>query len=350
MKKCIVLDLDNTLWGGVVGEDGLDGISLSLQAPGNSFIAFQQALLDCYNRGVILAINSRNNSEDALNVIRNHPNQILKEHHFAAMRINWQDKATNIRELAEELNIGLDSMVFLDDDKTNRELVRALVPEVVVPELPASPVDYTSFFNELRYFKGGVITDEDKMRGNLYVTERLRKEQEKNFSSQEEFLKSLSLKLSVYKNNSTCLARLSQLTEKTNQFNTLKHPRTEEEILSYMTSEDHIVYHASLSDIFGDHGVVLFALIKMNGSTWTITSLLMSCRVFGRSAEDAFLSLLLSDAEKEGVEKIIIEAEKTEKNVPAQEFIAKYFTNYERFVKDSLNSPEWVTLQTYENI
>src|SRR5258706_2302128 len=115
IKKCIVLDLDNTLWGGVVGEDGVGGISLSLSPPGNSFVAFQQAILDNYNRGVILAINSRNNPEDALAVIRTHPNMILKENHFAAMRINWKDKVENLKDLAKELNIGLDSMVFLDD-------------------------------------------------------------------------------------------------------------------------------------------------------------------------------------------------------------------------------------------
>lgn len=191
MKKCVVLDLDNTLWGGVIGEDGMEGIALSLAPPGNSFVAFQQALLDLYNKGIILAINSRNNEADAFEVIRNHPNQILKEHHFAAYRINWNDKASNIRELAKELNIGLDSMVFLDDDKTNREMVRALVPEVEVPELPESPKEYTKFLNSLDYFSTEVITDEDKMRGNLYVTERLRKEQEKAFTSKEEFLESL---------------------------------------------------------------------------------------------------------------------------------------------------------------
>lgn len=346
MKKCIVLDLDNTLWGGIIGEDGMDGISLSLQAPGNSFIAFQQAILDCYNRGIILAINSRNNEEDALNVIRNHPNMILKEHHFAAFRINWNDKAANIQELAKELNIGLDSMVFFDDDKTNREMVRALVPEVTVPELPESPTEYTKFFNSLPYFTGEVITDEDKMRGNLYVTERLRKEEEKNFSSKEEFLKSLSLELFLYENDSSCVPRLAQLTEKTNQFNTLKKPLTEEEISAYISDPKYAVYHASLIDKFGDHGVILFALVEKGEETWVIRSLLMSCRVFGRSAEDAFMSVLVAKAQREGVKKITILSEETEKNLPAREFIGTYFTHNERLVETSLKAPEWVTIHT----
>lgn len=345
MKKCIVLDLDNTLWGGVIGEDGIDGIALSLQAPGNSFMAFQQALLDLYNRGIILAINSRNNPDDAWNVIRNHPNQILKEHHFAASRINWNDKASNIKELAEELNIGLDSMVFLDDDKTNREMVKALVPEVEVPELPEDPREYTKFLNALNYFSTEVITDEDKMRGNLYVTERLRKEQEKQFTSKEDFLKSLQLTLRIYKNNDSCIPRLSQLTEKTNQFNTHKVPLTEEEILEFIRSSNHDVYHASLSDSFGDHGVILFALVEKRGAGWHIRSLLMSCRVFGRNVEDSFLSHLLQGAKNERVETITIEHSHTEKNMPAREFVEANFKNNARKVTDSLEPKDYVTIE-----
>lgn len=350
MKKCIVLDLDNTLWGGIVGEDGIDGISLSLQAPGNSFVAFQQALLDYYNKGIILAINSRNNPEDAWNVIRNHPNMILKEHHFAAARINWNDKATNIRELAIELNIGLDSMVFLDDDKTNREMVKSLVPEVFVPDLPESPKEYTKFLNSLTCFSFDVITDEDKMRGNLYVTERLRKEEEKNFSTQEEFLNSLSLQMTIYKNNESCILRLSQLTEKTNQFNTLKRPFSEVEVLQYINDTKYDVYHASLHDVFGDHGVILFCLVEKKDDVWNIKSLLMSCRVFGRGVETSFFAHLLDEASKVDIKKITIESEVTEKNVPAREFIEKNFINNERKVEDLLVSPKWVTLQIYENI
>lgn len=346
MKKCVVLDLDNTLWGGVIGEDGMEGIALSLAPPGNSFVAFQQALLDLYNKGIILAINSRNNEADAFEVIRNHPNQILKEHHFAAYRINWNDKASNIRELAKELNIGLDSMVFLDDDKTNREMVRALVPEVEVPELPESPKEYTKFLNSLDYFSTEVITDEDKMRGNLYVTERLRKEQEKAFTSKEEFLESLSLELSVFKNDNSCIPRLSQLTEKTNQFNTVKRPYSEEEIKAFIESENYDVYHASLSDSFGDHGVILFALVERKDEVWVIRSLLMSCRVFGRNVEDSFLSLLLENAKKEGVKELFIDSEYTDKNLPAREFIAHYFVNSRRAIDDAVSPKKWVILKS----
>lgn len=327
MKKCLVLDLDNTLWGGVVGEDGIDNLALSLEPPGDSFIAFQQAILDHYNRGVILAINSRNNPDDAWEVIRTHPNMILKEHHFAASRINWSDKAHNIRELAQELNIGLDSMVFLDDDPTNRELVRTLVPEVETPELPQDPTQYTRFLNSLDYFNVDVITDEDKMRGNLYVTERLRKEAEKRYAHKEDFLQSLALELFVHEDDDSCVPRLAQLTEKTNQFNTLKRPTSEDEIHAYLRSDTHHVFYARLRDTFGDHGVIAYALVEAGKDAWHIRSLLMSCRVFDRGVEEALLGVIVARAKEQGIQTVTIAVEETAKNLPARTFVDAYFTN-----------------------
>ena len=344
MKKCIVLDLDNTLWGGVVGEDGINNIALSLNPPGNSFMAFQQSLLDHYNRGVILAINSRNNPNDAWEVIRNHPNMILKENNFAAARINWNDKAQNLRELAEELNIGLDSIVFFDDDPTNRELVRALLPEVETPDLPADPSQYAGFLNSLNYFSSKVITDEDKMRGNLYVTERLRKEEEKNYKNKEDFFTNLGLKLFVCEDDSSCLPRLAQLTEKTNQFNIYKKPLTEEEIDNFIKSPDHTVFHAKLQDKFGDHGIIAFALIDKNKDDWHIGSLLMSCRVFGHEVEEAFVGTILKRAAEENIKRITIASEETPKNTPAREFIAKHFNNGERDVPETPYMPSWIKI------
>ncbi len=344
-KKCIVLDLDNTLWGGVVGEDGLQGIALSLTPPGNAFIAFQQALLDLYNRGIILAINSRNNPNDAWEVIKTHPNMILKDNHFAAARINWQDKVSNLRELAQELNIGLDSMVFLDDDPTNRALVRSLIPEVETPDLPHDPAQYTRFLNALPYFETTIITDEDKMRGNLYVTERLRKEAEKSYTSPEEFLTGLNLELSMYENDITCLPRLTQLTEKTNQFNTDKKPLNEAEVLAYAQSPAHMIIHARLQDVFGDHGVIAFGLIDLNPSQWHIRSLLMSCRVFGRGVEDALLNYIALRARKAGVKKITIAFTETAKNIPARDFIAKYFKHGSMDVAQAPAIPSWLHLK-----
>jgi FkbH-like protein len=344
MKKCIVLDLDNTLWGGVIGEEGFDGIALSLTPPGASFIAFQQALRDLYDRGIILAINSSNNPEDALNVIRTHPNMILKEQHFAALRINWQDKVQNMRELAKELNIGLDSMVFLDDSPVNREAMRTFLPEVETPELPADPTEYVKFLHSLPYFKAGAITDEDKMRGNLYVTERLRKEKEKQFENREEFLKSLGTELTVYENDPSALARLAQLTEKTNQFNVKKRPLTESEIGAFMKDEKYAVFHGRALDQFGDHGIIAFALVRKEKQVWHLESLLMSCRVVGRGIEDAFLGSIARRAEEEGAHALGITFESSEKNELAKLFVERLFPDKASTPTVQFKAPDWVTL------
>lgn len=344
MKKCLVLDLDNTLWGGLAGEEGINGVSLSLTPPGNSFMAFQQAILDHHDRGIILAINSRNNPDDAWNIIRNHPNMILKENHFAAARINWNDKAQNLIELSKELNIGLDSLVFIDDDPTNRALVRETLPDVLVPELPNDPAEYASFLNNLNCFESKVITDEDKMRGNLYVTERLRKEEEKLASSKEEFLKNLKLKMSFYMDDDSCLPRLAQLTEKTNQFNIDKKPLTESDISRCIKSLDRHVFYARLEDKFGDQGIITFAIVEKDKENWHISSLLMSCRVFGRGVEDAFLGAICNQAKKESVGEISIAFKESPKNTPAKEFVIKYFGGPDVFIKTKLEIPEWIKI------
>ncbi len=344
MKKCIVLDLDNTLWGGVVGEDGMNGIALSLTPPGAYFLAFQQALRDFYDRGVILAINSKNNPEEALEVIRKHPNMILKENHFSAMRMNWEDKVQNLRDISKELNIGLDSMVFLDDSPYNRAAVRAELPEVETPDLPTAPSQYAKFLHSLPYFAGNTITDEDKMRGNLYVTERLRKEAEKSFSDRDAFLKSLGTELHFFEDDLRALSRLAQLTEKTNQFNTKKQPFSESEIQSFIDSDKHAIFHAQAIDQFGDQGIIAFALVSKGEDRWHIDSLLMSCRVLGRGIEEAFLAEIACRAASRGVGTVSVTFEPSEKNEPARIFIDRVFGNSLKIAPDTMRPPRWVTI------
>lgn len=344
MKKCIVLDLDNTLWGGVIGEEGFDNLALSLKPPGAGFVAFQQALRDLHDRGVILAINSSNNPKDAMNVIRTHPNMILKEQHFAAQRINWQDKVENMRELAKELNIGLDSMVFLDDSPLNREAMRTFLPEVETPDLPADPSLYTKFLHSLPHFEAGAITDEDKMRGNLYVTERLRKETEKQFQNREEFLKSLGIELTVCEDDPSSLARLAQLTEKTNQFNVKKCPLTEGEIEEFMRDGTYAIFHGRAIDQFGDHGIIAFALVHKEKEVWHIELLLMSCRVVGCGIEDAFLAAIARRADEEGAHDISVVFEPSEKNELARVFVERLFKNTLRAPVAQFKTPDWITL------
>lgn len=343
-KKCLVLDLDNTLWGGVVGEDGIDGIRLSVEAPGNSFLAFQQAVKDLHDRGVILAINSRNNPEDAMAVIRTHPNMLLKEQHFAAFRMNWADKAQNLKEIAEELNIGLDSLVFLDDDPTNRALVRSLLPQVEVPELPSDPREYARFLASLPYFPSAAATDEDQMRGNLYVTERLRRSEEERHASKEEFLASLGLSLVVHEDDASAATRLSQMSGKTNQFNFDKRPFAEEELRAFVESPLHRVFHGRLSDRFGDYGIVAFAVAENRGGEWHLPALLMSCRALGRGVEEAFFGAVLEKAREAGAKRITIAFTEAERNQPARTFRDAHFKENGRSMEEPFAIPSWVSV------
>ncbi|KKW43437.1 MAG: hypothetical protein UY93_C0002G0033 [Parcubacteria group bacterium GW2011_GWA1_56_13] len=307
-------------------------------------MAFQQALLDLYDRGVILAINSSNNLEDALQVIRTHPNMILKERHFAAHRINWQDKVENMRALAKELNICLDSMVFLDDSPLNRESMRTFLPEVETPDLPTDTSQYSKFLHALPHFEHKTITDEDKMRGNLYVTERLRKETEKKFENREEFLKSLGIELAVRENDQSAISRVTQLTEKTNQFNIKKRPYTEDEIKMFMQDDTYAIFHGRAIDQFGDQGVIAFALVRKAQEIWHIESLLMSCRVVGRGIEDAFLAAIAKRAKDEGAQTLGITFEASEKNELARAFVERLFKNAQNVPVIQFQTPSWITL------
>lgn len=347
MKKCIVLDLDNTLWGGIVGEDGISGIKLSLASDGMGYIAFQQVLLDLSSAGMILAINSRNNFEDAIKVIQSHPNMLLKEHHFTAMRINWNDKAQNIIELAKEINIGLDSMVFLDDDPINRALVKDALPEVEVPDLPTNPADYAKFLLSLPYLAKDALTDEDKMRANLYVTERLRKEVEKSFDNREDFLQSLGIEMEVFIGDHSSVARLSQLTEKTNQFNVNKKSLNEKEMRELIDNPGFKVFHARIRDKFGDYGITNVAIVETKDTLWRIEQFLMSCRSIGRGIEEAFFHFICKTASEHDVDKISITFVPSEKNKPAMEFVAKYFGHpISREIDPvDVNNPRWIIIK-----
>ena len=196
-KKCIVLDLDNTLWGGIIGEDGFNGIRLGPEPPGNSYLEFQRVLLSLYQRGIILAINSKNNYDDALKVIKEHPYMVLREEHFASMRINWNDKVSNMKEITSELNIGADSMVFFDDDPVNREYMKLNMPQILTVDLPQDPSQYAHTIKKMNEFNVLNITDDDTKRGKMYVEQRKRNDLEQSTPNLESFLKNLDLKVLV---------------------------------------------------------------------------------------------------------------------------------------------------------
>lgn len=320
-KKCIVLDLDNTLWGGIIGEDGINGIKLGPTVEGRCFSEFQQMLLSLFKRGIILAVNSKNNPEDALNVIRNHPYMVLREKHFANIKINWNNKASNIAEIATELNIGTDSLVFFDDDPANRQLVRELLPEVEVPEMPEDPAFYPSILQNMVCFNTLALTEEDYNKGEMYYSEKQRKTLEDTSFSHEDFVKSLDLELKISSNLTADLPRVSQLTLKTNQFNMTTFRYTEEEIKEIMQTGG-TVYSVRAKDKFGDYGIIGTAIVKDTLDTRHIDTFLLSCRIIGRSVEDALFIALVRDAAEKGIKKITAEFIPTAKNAPAKDFFA----------------------------
>ena len=319
IKKCIALDLDNTLWGGIIGEDGLEGIKLGEEGIGLAFAEFQQELLNLYRKGVLLAICSKNNPADALQVIRDHPGMRLREEHFAAVRINWDDKASNLRALAEELNIGLDSVVFIDDNPVERSWVRQSAPDVLVPEWPTDPVEYKSSLLRLsaEHFLKLRITAEDRKRGEIYQAQAARRKLESSGSSLEEFYRALEMRARIGRANAFTVPRIAQLTQKTNQFNLTTRRYTEAEIRAASDDEHTEVFWLELNDRFGPSGIVGVLILKEEaGAVWTVDTFLLSCRVMGRTVENAFLAAAVREV---GASRLQGEYLATAKNAPVKD-------------------------------
>ena len=330
-KKCIVLDLDDTLWGGIVGEDGFNGIELGPTAPGNAFVEFQRVLISLYQRGIILVINSKNNPEDALQVIREHPYMVLREENFASLKINWNDKVSNMREIADELNIGLDSMVFFDDDPVNRDYLKTTLPEVLTIDLPKDFSKYAAILSSMNDFNVLKITDEDAKRGDMYVQQKKRQELEKTAPNMEDFLKQLDIKILIRMADQFTIPRISQLTLKTNQFNLTTRRYQEEDIRKFSQDKDMVIGCAQVEDKFGDNGITgVFIIRKDNQAEWTIDVFLLSCRVMGRGVEEGMLGYILQKAKTEGVTKVKGMYIPTAKNKPCENFLSSYGFKKER--------------------
>ena len=324
VAKALVVDLDNTLWGGVIGEDGMDGIRIGTEHPGAAYRDLQRVMLDFYRRGILLAICSKNNLDDAVEVLDKHPGMILRRRHFAAMRINWQDKVQNLREIATELNIGIDALAFLDDNPVEREQVRAALPEVAVLDVPPDPARYATALRGSPLFERLVLSDEDKERGNYYAAQRERTQLETSCTSREDFLRSLEQEVEIAPVHPSTLARVAQLTQKTNQFNVTTRRYKEQEVSEMASSPNRRVISVRVRDRYGDNGLVGVAITRDEGGTREIDTFLLSCRVIGRTVETAILSYLAQDARNRGLTRMQGWFLPTKKNAPAIEFYAQH--------------------------
>ncbi len=323
--KCLVLDLDNTLWGGVLGDDGLEGVKLGDDYPGNVFKDFQAALLGLRRRGFLLAIASKNDEQTVLHMLDTHPEMLLKRGDFACICANWNAKPGNLRTIASTLNIGLDSLVFIDDNPVERAAVAAELPMVHVVELPADPLGYLLALREVSVLDRPRLLAEDRQRADMVRSDAARKEQETQATSVEDFLRGLQMRAQVGLCDATTIERIHQLIQKTNQFNLTTRRHNLDDVRRMMTSPEAAVAWLRLSDRYGDLGLVCVGVVRrLDDETWTIDTLLMSCRVMGRQVEDAFLSYLAELARERGAQRLRGEYSPTAKNKPVQQFYPQH--------------------------
>jgi FkbH-like protein len=317
--KALVTDLDNTLWGGVIGEDGMGGIQVGAEYPGAAYLALQRVILDLYQRGIILAVCSKNNPAEAMEAIEHHPGMLLRPHHFAALRINWKDKASNLREIAQELNIGIDTLAFMDDSLIEREWICVNLSEVTIIDLPDDPMLYAETLRRSAVFERLSLTGEDRERGRYYAEERLRTELRDGVYSLQDFYRSLMMEVEISSPTVETVARIAQLTQKTNQFNVTTRRYSEQEIAGLARSREWGVCAIRLRDKFGDSGLVGVAISHYRNATCEIDTFLMSCRVIGRTVETAFLASIAEHAIARGAKRLIGRFIPTRANAMARE-------------------------------
>ena len=324
-KKCLILDCDNTLWGGIVGEDGLMGIKLDRNNyPGSAYYEFQQNVLDLHERGVLIVICSKNNEDDVWEVFEKHPHCLLKKSHLAAWKINWNDKVSNTSVLAKELNLGLDSLVFVDDNPAECEIIKLMLPDVKVIKVPDNLYTYPHVIIEEGLFDTLYLSIEDKLRTQMYKAEAQRKTEESKFEKVEQFLASLNIAATIHEAKEHEIPRIAQLTQKTNQFNLTTRRYSEKEIESYINDPLSSVFSLGVKDKFGDSGLTGVLIFKKVGNKGVIDSFLLSCRIIGRKLEIVFLINCMSCLEKRwGITAWEAEYIPTKKNQQTADFWEK---------------------------
>jgi len=322
--KVLVVDLDNTLWGGVLGEEGLEGIQVGSEYPGAFYRSLQRTLIDLHQRGILLAVCSKNNREEAMEALEKHPEMLLRPEHFAAFRINWQDKAQNVREIAAELNLGTDAIAFLDDNPVERERVRSEMPEVKVISVPDHARGFARAIRECPYFERLTLSAEDKEHTRMYHQQAKRAELAKSAASLEDFYRSLDQEVQIAHVIPETLARVAQLTQKTNQYNVTTRRYTEQQIEEVAAQPNWGVYSVRVKDRFGDNGIVGVLIARTEGEVCEIDTFLLSCRVIGRTVETAMLGFLADTSRKNGASILRGWFLPTKKNAPAREIYAAH--------------------------
>ncbi|HEY7993747.1 MAG TPA: HAD-IIIC family phosphatase [Candidatus Eremiobacteraceae bacterium] len=354
--KVAVVDLDDTLWKGIVGEDGFARLKMGADPPGTPYRALQRALLALRERGVVLAVSSKNDEADALEVLEKHPDMLVRPAHFAAMRINWESKAENIRSIAGELNIGLDAIAFIDDNPVERAEVRAMLPQVRVLDLPPDPSKFARIVLENPFFQRvAPASVEDRQRTQFYKEQAQRATILASVGSKEEFYRSLGQVADIAAANDLTLGRVAQLTLKTNQFNLTTRRYSEADVARFMSDPKRKLLTIKVSDRLGDNGIVGAAITEDDGDACRLDTFLLSCRVIGRGIETAFIAYIADQARLRGKSRLVGMFCPTAKNELAKHFYEDH--GFRRIADDAdgslwelglatsdLKAPEWITV------
>jgi FkbH-like protein len=337
-RKCLVLDLDNTLWGGIIGEDGLVGIKLGDGIEGEAFVAFQEYIRGLKNKGVILAVCSKNNEAEAKEPFEKHPEMRLKLDDIAIFVANWKPKPDNLRTIAKALDLGLDSLVFVDDNPVERAAVRQLLPEVDVVPLPTDPVYYTRALSDYLLFEASSFTPEDAQRADQYRSRAQIMELQASASNLDDFYRNLSMAAVIAPFDDFHLPRIAQLIGKTNQFNLTTRRHSMAQLQAFVKNSDCVHFYLRLRDRFADHGLVSLMIAIRHGEALEIDTWLMSCRVLGRTVEAAMLQYLCKQAEELGCRSLQGLYIPTAKNAMAKDVFARFGF---KLVEESEGSCVW---------
>jgi len=345
-KKCLILDLDNTLWGGIIGDDGIENIQLGNLGIGKAFVDLQHWVKKLKERGVIICVCSKNTEDVAKNVFINHPDMVLTLEDISVFVANWDSKVDNIKNIQKALNIGFDSIVFLDDNPYERNLVKDNIPNITVPELPEDPSNYLSFLYEENLFETVSVSDLDKDRTKLYQTEYKRIESKSNFTDLSDYMSSLNMISKVELLNPFNIPRVSQLSQRSNQFNLRTVRYSEEELSDIMKSNNKYGLVFDLKDRFGEHGIISFVILTITSSNEIfIENWAMSCRVLERGMENFIINYLQEFCESKNIESIVGEYIETAKNSIVRDLYLKLgFDIFEK--KYLLNTHNKKTLET----
>ena len=323
-RRCLILDLDTTLWGGVIGDDGLEGILIGNGDPtAEAHLHVQRTALELRDRGVVLAVSSKNEDATARQPFKEHPDMLLREKHIAVFQANWSDKASNIKAIAETLSLGLESMVFLDDNPAERMQVRKELPEIAVPELPKDPALYARTLISAGYFEAITYSEEDRKRASFYQDNAKRAQILNQSSDMDSYLISLEMEVTFTPFDATGRARIAQLISKSNQFNLTTKRYSELDVKGLEEDSTYYTRQIRLKDTLGDNGMISVIICKKDSRVWEIDTWLMSCRVLGRRAEEAALLDIANHAKEAGAVKLIGIYNPTARNVIVKDHYRK---------------------------